>query len=208
MRSHGFRVILLIVFFYTLPYGQARFSWKPKPYPRCRSFLVTDLGYFLRLTPLPRTVTDAEEKARNYVVSNIGYMQNINRRYAIGFSNFLATYLGQEYGVNWGVKLGFRKWLNERSSVDLSPGIILWHYSDDRNWKTPGFTGSIDLKWRQALGISLIAEYVPSRAPMLENDLGIYLGVELGSLPGLIATGVGAAGMLTLLWVASALAGD
>ncbi len=201
-------VLLLLLGVYTE--GSAQFSWKPKPYPECRSFLVTDFGTVIRLTSTPYQVTRYfrsdtlegvnERSLRGPVllISDVGLMFNLNPRYAVGISHSMVADFGSdESGLYGGFKLRFRRWLNNKSSVEFTPGLLFWGHP------AAGFTGGIDYRWREILGISLQFEYIlwynwddtggeSGSTRHTRNYLGAYLGAKTGSLPGLLANAAGA----------------
>ncbi len=199
--------------------SHAQFSWKPKPYPECKSFAVTDFQVLVRLTAPPyeqgrfyhfdtlETSWTRSLRGKLSFISDLGLMWNLNKRYAVGFSHILVGNFGSdEDGFYGGFKLRLRKWLTEKSSMEVSPGILLWGNNIGGLFKRPGWAASLDYRWKESMGVSLHAEYLrgnewdytggeSGEKGYADSDLGIYLGARTGSVPGLIANAAGLAGL-------------
>ncbi len=175
--------------------SQAQFRWNPKPLPACRTFPITEIGFNYRIS------SDQATDQQLYIASDLGFMRNLSTRYALGASNFVG--FGDDSEFRGGLKLRVRKWFTNGTSLDISPGILLW----DSIWRfsRPGFTGSVDLKFEEWFGLSLIFEYRRAREEMYAHDTGIYLGMKSGSSAGLIGHGVVGlvAGVVGLIFLAS-----
>jgi len=204
--------------------SQAQFCWTPKPLPACRTFPITEIGFNYRVSSKPVfetfTFTDGSitdhsayrSEQQLYFTSDLGFMKNLSPGYALGASNFVGF---EERGeVRGGIKLRVRKWFTNGTSVDVSPGILLWDTA--LRFPTPGFTGNLDLKFKEWLALNVLVEY--RRAPGSENsygnvryvtktvhDTGIYIGMKTGSSAGLIGHGVAglATGIVFLIFLAT-----
>ena len=192
--------------------SQAQFCWTPNPLPACRTFPITEIGFHYRISSSPTfrfTITDIlidsliesstyRQEQRFYVTSDLGFMRNLNRRYAMGASHFVGFDNNGEF--RGGLKLRVRRWLTDKTAIDFCPGILLW--DSNAQYQTPGFTGSVDLKLEEWFALSLVFDY--RRYPRGENtfdqlryvaesanDTGVYIGMKSGSYPGLIANSAG-----------------
>ena len=179
-----------------------------KPAPACRSCFITELGYSYKITPpLKGTsikmvgdsvvrVNEWEVTGRHYLISELGYIYNLNAKYGLGFTLFN----GWDIGYNWrgGMKLRMRKWLNQKISLDLSAGAILW--SESSELKRPAFIGGANLNcnWNvvnvlvevfetESFDYSYFSNGLQYRniSPRRRN-VGVYLGYKLSSMPGLV----------------------
>lgn len=210
-----------------LALSPAQFRWNPKPLPACRTFPITEIGLNYRVSSNPafETVTFRDGSITDhyayrldqqlYITSDLGFMRNLSPRYALGASNFVG--FGDDSEFRGGLKLRVRRWFTNGTRIDVSPGILLW----DSSWRfsRPGFTGNIDLKFKEWFALSLLVEYrrAPGEVQASDNyryvtktvhDTGIYIGVKSGSYAGLIGHGVaglvaGVAGLMILLFYES-----
>ena len=216
----GYRgsVFVLLLILGNFTQSEAQFSWKAKRYPECRSFAVTDFQALIRLSPTPyqelrffrydtlEAVERHSLKGKVSLISDLGLMRNLNTHYAIGLSHIMAVNFGGEDGFYGGFKLRLRRWLNKKSSIEVSPGLLIWGRNIGGMFERPGLAGSIDFRWREAMGISLYVEYLQAKnwdstggefgsTERTDNDLGVYFGGRFGSIPGLIANGAGLASL-------------
>ncbi|MCI0695967.1 hypothetical protein L0337_28705 [candidate division KSB1 bacterium] len=207
--------------------SQAQFRWNPKPLPTCRTFPITEFGLNYRVSSQPvfekitfrdGSITDHSAYRPDqqlYITSDLGFMRNLSPCYALGASNFVG--FGDDSNLRGGLKLRMRRWFTNGTRLDVSPGILLW----DSNWQfsRPGFTGNMDLKFKEWFALSLLVEYRRARGevPPFDNyryvtktahDIVIYIGMKAGSYAGLIGHGVagvvaGVAGLMHLLFYES-----
>ncbi len=197
------------------------FSLTPRPLWECQHFLITEFGVVYRCDKPPK----AEADVWTTFLAEVGFMRNLTLRSAVGCSLFGES--GGD-GSRAGIRGRYRLWLKPRgkgppyTSVDITPGVILWgshryaypplsgpddpDLSNTRllNVRYPGFATSVALNWREWLGIIFHAEYIPldqvSPPPLSEteprrtHDTAWYLGLRTGSYGG------------PLLWVSVAIA--
>ena len=183
--------------------------------PQCSSFYVTEFGYAFKLTsPLRReyytavgdSITSASDYAlagRHLLFSELGVMYNINPDYAVGFTHFIGWDAGHSFFG--GAKLRARRWLNEKASIDVSGGAVVWR-SEDESVNRPSFIGGASVNFSDWQGVDLTitststkpSEYIyyetggvatRSFSPR-QRELGVYLGHRLASKPGLVMNGV------------------
>lgn len=196
------------------------FSLSPRPLPECRHFLISEFGVVYRCDNPP----EAEAEVWTTFLAEVGLMRNVTLQSAVGCALFGE---GGGDGSRAGIRGRYRLWLKprgkrpSRSSLDITPGIILWgsrKYAcpplsgpDDPdlpktrllNTRYPGFSTSVALNWREWLGIMLHAEYIPldqvsppplsETAPRRTHDTAWYFGLRTGSYGG------------PLMWVAVAI---
>lgn len=197
------------------------FSITPRPLWECRHFLITEFGVVYRCDKPPK----AEADVWTTFLAELGFMRNITLRSAIGCALFGES--GGD-GSRAGIRGRYRLWLKPRgkglprSSLDITPGVILWGsrkyacpplsgpYDPDLpntrvlNARYPGLATSVALNWREWLGIMLHVEYIPldqvsppplsETAPRRTHDTAWYFGMRTGSYGG------------PLMWVSLAVA--
>ena len=154
------------------------FSFTPRPLPECRHFLITEFGVVYRCDNPPK----AEADVWTTFLAEAGFMSNVTFRSAIG-----CTLFGESGGdgSRVGIRGRYRLWLKprgkgpQRSSLDITPGVILWGTrkyacpplsgSDDPDLpntrilyaRYPGLATSVALNWREWLGIMFHVEHIP-----------------------------------------------
>lgn len=176
-------LVIIICLLNSSSIAQSALSLKPHPLPTCRSFLVTEFGYDFRVNSFAENSFNL--RRRHYFTSDLGLMVNLNSHYALGASHFIGMDNGGEN--RGGFKFTIRRWLNEKSSIDFSPGFLLWdtraateHYA---------FVSSLDLNIRDWFALTTHLEFVPTRFQG-GTDRAYYFGLKTGSYPGLILNGV------------------
>lgn len=189
-----------------------------KPAPACRTCFITEIGYSYKITsPLKRATIEmvgdsvtytyeSEMMGRHYLTSELGYIYNLNAQYGLGFTHFTGWDVG--HNLRGGLKLRLRKWLNPKTSLDLSGGAFLWGIDDDE-LKRPAFIGGASVAFSEWESVNLMIEFlqtqpydytydygdgIPQRSysPQRRN-VGVYLGYKLSSKPGLVFNGVAVA---------------
>lgn len=167
---------LLCLFLQPVP-ASAEMCFRPKPAPVCSAFWVTEsgLGYMARGID------------RAWIVSEIGPMFNLDERYAVGATSYIA-YDGQWGDFRGGVKLRLRWWFNPGLSMNVSGGLILVGGAWDE--EHPGFAGHLDLNYKD-----LVVPYIGldvMRGGGLDGA-NWSVGLRFGSVVGLGISAVGAA---------------
>jgi hypothetical protein len=173
-----------------------------KPAPACRSSFITEFGYSYKITPHAKW----ERTGHHYVTSELGYIYNLNAKYGLGFTHFtgwegdLADW-GGDHNLRGGLKLRLRKWLNPKTSFDLSGGKILWDI-DHSDFKRSTFIGGASLNFSEWQAVNVLIEVLETKSydysdsyfngvhsPRRRN-VSIYLGYKLSSKPGLALNGL------------------
>lgn len=201
-----------------------------RPAPQCRACFVTEFGYDFKVTaPLKRRTFSAQGDSitatyenpisgRHLITSELGVMYNIGRDHAVGFTHFIGWDAGHR--LFGGVKLRGRRWLSERSSVDVSAGALLWGIEGE-GFEKPGFIAgaswnvsswqSVDLTvtsmeskpWGYAYYDSMLSVAHRTYSPG-QREVAVYLGHRIASKPGLVVNGAAllTTGVVLGIWLA------
>ncbi len=162
---------------------EAQFSWKPRPLPAARTFLVTEIGYAYRVNDYAENTFNLQR--RHYLTSEIGFMANTSESFAIGATNFIGADEGGNF--RWGVKLRLRRWLTSNSSIEVAPGLL---FADSRgNKKGLAFMGNASLSVTEWFALVGQVEVVPTGFAG-GTDHAVYLGARTGSTAGLVLNAV------------------
>jgi hypothetical protein len=198
-----FPMILLLSLVFPLP-AKAQFSLKPSPLPTCKAFLLTEIGYYYRVSSFPEDLYP-DYKHHSYFTSNIGLMMNLSSKFSIGAANFVGIDNGHE--IRWGAKVRARRWFGPEKSADLSLGL---NFADSRTYyDKPAFSGELSLNLRDQLIFNILVEVGSYNYELFEtayydsyeqvssiikkgSDVGIYTGIKTGRNVGLIAHIAGA----------------
>jgi hypothetical protein len=179
------------------------FAGRPREY--CSSFLLTQARVQYRLSPA------TADPVRWYVTADIGWMKNISRRDALGVSVFGGPEIGFEE-AQYGLRGRYRRWVGERSSIDVSMGAV---FGTTYDIGAPGFSGILDYTISDLFLASFGVDYANTSSCALHEDMfdsscetkyvgRTYLGVGLGSKLGLAAYAVGGVvGLLAALYATS-----
>lgn len=97
----------------------------------CNSFLILEAGWLASLK---------DPNGDGSVLSgDLGFMTNVGSRSAIGGSAFAENGSGAD---RRGIRLRYRRWITHRTSLELSPGIIV---NGNEQVRPPGFVGAVAL---------------------------------------------------------------
>jgi hypothetical protein len=173
-------------------HAQACFT--PHPLPRCRSYWITEAGLSARLDPHPGT-----EGAS--ATLELGYMANMGARSALGAAVFVR---GGEPVGGVGIRPRYRRWLGERVSLDLAPGIVVKALSGGQfSLRSPGFSGQVGLNVGSGFGLTGQVDVARTAYGGFANgkatDVAWYAGARLGG-------GLGLGGMLGFLGLGALMA--
>jgi hypothetical protein len=192
----------------------AALCFQARPATQCRAFLVTEFGAYYRLD-------EPYGKERRYVLTgDLGVMVNLDDRNAVGVSGYLSAhgavqYPGEFYpDLGGGITARYRRWLGSDWRIDLSAGGPI--PGADRVLGTVRFPSAVlELKgtWRDYFGAAVRWEPTryeyratadagfPTTNPLSVYTLvptsvfvtrqQLYVGAEIGRLPGAITTVVG-----------------
>src|SRR5687767_6650484 len=174
-----------------------------KPMPRCKTFWLTELGYYHRamgtgfIQEFETASFDRPDLGNHYTL-DIGFMSNRGPRTAIGGT----VHLGADgSGVRIGLKGRHRRWIAGKGVMDVSAGVLragIRAPYPELNEAAYGLTGDVALGWRDWAALTV-------RADVLRGDgrtvSALYGGVRFGSYPAIVGT-VAAAAYLALLFAA------
>jgi hypothetical protein len=185
-----------------------------KPAPACRSCFITEFGVSYKITsPLKAKsvqivgesviyTNEWQVTGRHYLTSELGYIYNLNAKYSLGFTHFTGWDVG--YNLRGGLKLRMRRWLNPKTSLDLSSGAILWGGGSEL--ERPAIIGGASLNFCDWAAVNVMIEFLETQphdnsytcndgllyrdfSPRRRN-VGVYLGYKLCSKPGLVLNGI------------------
>lgn len=165
----------------------AQFSWKPQPLPAARTFLVTEVGYAYRLNHESFT-------PGHHLTSAVGLMRNINLKYSIGATTFVGVDT-DEWNVRGGLKLRLQRWFKTRASADVGAGVLLRDAGLVSGGNPPVFVISVSGRPSNTLGFLAQLETGGTGGG---RDNALYLGMTVGSTPGLVINALGA--LSALVW--------
>jgi len=160
------------------------FCFKSRPYPKCRTSIITESGFTFNLDVKPSGMPYLDQA----MVSNfmeIGFVRNCNRAYGFGCT----AYVGYDQNrLTYGIKPRYRRWLGQHFCLDLSPGLILVQDDIGENYKGHGFMGSATFGIPQSISLTLrlMTVKVPIAESQSKYDTSVSCGVLLGSTPGLV----------------------
>lgn len=210
---------IVLGIFLTLSSLFAQLCLSAKPAPECRSSLITEFGYGYKITPplkrayismVGNSVTNNREwevTGRHYLTSELGHIYNFNEKYGLGLTHFIGWDIS--HNLRGGVKLRLRKWLNPKTSLDLSGGVLLWNIKAGiKNYvlERSTFMGGASLNFRECQAVNVMVEVLETKAydysysgfnnvqyrdfSPRRRTVGIYFGYKLSSKPGLVLNGV------------------
>ncbi len=204
-----FSIVLLSLLIFPL-LAEAQFSLKPSPLPTCKTFLLTEIGYYYRVSSFPEELS--WYKHHSYFTSNVGLMMNLSSKFSIGAANFVG--IDDDGQLRWGAKARARRWFGPEKSADLSLGL---NFADSRGYyDMPAITGELSLNLRDLIIFNILVEVASYKIDQYADyepyellgtkkgsDVGIYTGIKTGRKPGLIANiGIALVGAVVLgLWV-------
>ena len=201
MQNYRLRCFLSIVSALSFILGStpvnAQMCFRGKPSPECKSFWITEFGLCYRIDPVQEMDMDKES-----LTMELGYMVNHTAKSAFGGTFFLR---GGEPMNGLGLRPRYRRWLTTRTSLDLSPGIVLVTWGDF-DTAAPTFSGQIALNGGDWVGITLQADVIRYDYPYSQQhdrtDLAWYAGARFGSYPGVVGTVVflGLAILIAATW--------
>jgi hypothetical protein len=171
--------------------------FRGKSLSECSSFFISEFAYLKRLS---RSVGFDEDKVYRfkgdhdfYFSADIGWMRNLDMKNAIGGTMYFGL---DDDGSRLAIKPRYRRWLNDKISLDISAGLIFKSFENEMH-KSPGFTGHIGLGISDYIMLITQLEIMPFEAVYYSYHDGEYLhmkgkevvwygGLKLGSYPGIV----------------------
>ena len=166
-----------------------------KPLPECRTFWLTEVGYYKRAfgygvfpaSPLP---DERRPDLDSHGSWEVGLMSNRSPRTAVG-ATVLVGIGGSTSRL--GLKGRYRRWIPERKFVEVSAGALRvatnTPYSAGRITGF-GITGDVSVGWRDWVALTARGDAVRGSG---HTAGAVYAGVRLGSYPAIVATAAVAA---------------
>lgn len=172
--------------------------WRGQPAPKCRSFMIVESGLLVRLD-------DDRNDSRVSVVFDLGWMKNVSPKEAVGFTGYaMASDVSR-----LGIRGRYRRWLSNRTSVDVSPGILLGGEGGGiGTYSPPGvvlgatfnagdlFALTVDAEWARG---KEIVDYTPPVEWQTRSDVAWRAGAKLGSSLGLLGYAAFAALVIAII---------
>jgi len=168
-------------------------TWRGRPLAETRSFMITEFGVLARIDDYPYIGVDS----RMAFSFDLGWMKNISESGAVGFSGYA---LVSDPTTRMGIRARYRRWLSQRTSIDISPGILLGGEDSGIEYDPPGFVLGATLNAGDLVALTVDAEYarnldlVHDTPPFQwekRTDVAWRAGAKFGSGLGLL----GAAGL-------------
>jgi hypothetical protein len=172
-------------------------TWRGRPLAETRSFLITEFGVLARIDDNPYIVADP----RIAFSFDLGWMKNISENGAVGFSGYA---LVSDPTTRMGIRARYRRWLSQKTSIDVSPGVLLGGEDSGIEYDPPGFVLGATLNAGDLVALTVDAEYARNLdlvhdTPPLQwekrTDVAWRAGAKFGSGLGFL----GAAGFIGLV---------
>jgi hypothetical protein len=107
-------------------------TWRGRPLAETRSFMITEMGVLARIDDYPY----AGGGPGIEFSFDLGWMKNISERGAVGFSGYA---LVSDFTTRLGIRARYRRWLSRKTSIDISPGVLLGGEDGAIEYDPPGF---------------------------------------------------------------------
>ena len=172
-------------------------TWRGRPLAETRSFMITEFGVLARIDDYPYLGGDS----RIQFSFDLGWMKNISANSAAGFTGYA---LVSDPTTRLGIRARYRRWLSRKTSIDVSPGVLLGGEDSGIEYDPPGFVLGATLSAGDLVALTVDAEYARNRdlvhdTPPLQwekrTDVSWRAGAKLGSGLGLL----GAASLFGLI---------
>jgi hypothetical protein len=171
-------------------------TWRGRPLAETRSFMFTEFGVLARIDDYPYLGGDS----RIALSFDLGWMKNISKSGAVGFSGYALV----SPTTRLGIRARYRRWLSRKTSIDISPGILLSGEDSGIEYDPPGFVLGATLNSGDLVALTVDAEYARNLdlvhdTPPLQweerTNVAWRAGAKFGSGLGLL----GAAGFIGLV---------
>jgi len=165
-------------------------TWRGRPLAETRSFMITEFGVLERIDDYRYLGGDT----RIAISFDLGWMKNISERGAVGFSGYA---LVSDPTTRMGIRGRYRRWLSRKTSIDISPGVLLSGEDSGIEYDPPGFVLGATLNAGDLVALTVDAEYARNLdlvhdTPPLQwekrTDVAWRAGAKLGSGLGLLGT--------------------
>ena len=172
-------------------------TWRGRPLAETRSFMITEFGVLARIDDYPFRGSDS----RIQFSFDLGWMKNISENGAAGFSGYA---LVSDPTSRLGIRGRYRRWLSRKTSIDVSPGVLLSGEDSGIEYDPPGFVLGATLNAGDLVALTIDTEVARNRDLVQETppfqwekrtDVTWRAGAKFGSGLGLL----GAAGFVGLV---------
>ncbi len=186
---HAVNLLLVMIFLLsagTTSAGCGSF-FRGKPLESCRSFWVLESSFLGRSGD-----SDIRGKDGSYQIGfELGHMRNVSANTSVGGSLYGGL---NEEGV-FGIKGRYRHWFGQKTSLDISPGILLVGSSNKAEMRFPGFVGSVTFNYGDWVGVTLQMQALKYEKHdyLLHTihtgtETDVYIGTRFGSYAALAWT--------------------
>ena len=172
-------------------------TWRGRPLAETRSFMITEFGVLVRIDDYPYSGGES----RTAFSFDLGWMKNISKDRAVGFSGYA---LVSDPTTRLGIRARYRRWLSRKSSIDVSPGVLLGGEDSGIEYDPPGFVLGATFNAGDLIAFTVDAEYAKNLdlvndTPPFQweerSDVAWRAGAKLGSGLGIL----GAAALVGLV---------
>lgn len=197
----------LVLATYPARAANAQFCLRSRPLPRCRTFVVSEVGLARRVNPAPRVQIRLPSASslsgdtlwydgpawgeRWKVTTEVGALNNRGRGgWAVGASGQFRAVGGNARDYRYGLRLRVRRWLSTTTSLDLAPGVLLGSpHVDKVRLRGPTVTTYAALSVGDWIALTADVEFVRLDPGLLtaapSTDTALYIGARVGSYTGL-----------------------
>ena len=165
---------------------EAQTCLRGAPLPKCRSFVVFEIGYSHRINAV--TLAEGGSPQVHYLSGDVGWLRNVSPRLAGGASLFSGALVDFAFQYRPGLKLRARYWLNSEQSLDVGAGPFLGRAratSLDNEVTRVGFTSHVAFTASPAFMVLTQLELLSNP---VDRTASWYLGVRLGDKPAVLAS--------------------
>jgi hypothetical protein len=171
----------------------AQVCYNGRPKPACSAFVVTNFGGYLLLGP------DDWGEGPWREVADWGALVNVGEKNAVGGSVFASL---DRAGLLLGPEVRYRRWLSASAALDVAVGTPL--VSSTGNIESGSITGLVRWSPNSWLAVAARPEALRWSSAVSCGPTGcltasryhprISLGIEIGSVPGAVFTGLSTVG--------------
>lgn len=161
------------------------FRFHPGPRSKCGTFAITELTLLRRFGKDEHVVRSAE---RYYGSFDVGLEHNVTDATALGGSVF-AGFDGVRSQL--GVRARVRRWLSNRASLDLAPGLVIGGKEEKgSDLLGPALILRASLNLSASFGVTAQTfETRRQRPQRVEKERATYVGAQLNSKAGTVGLG-------------------
>ena len=114
MKTYAKVALFVFISVFSTASANALFSLKPKPLPDCKTFLISEIGYFYRFTSAPKT----RYKHPHNIIASLGFMVNLSDKISLGVCGYAHGARGNNPKDRLGIKARAQKNQSESLITD------------------------------------------------------------------------------------------